>query len=162
MTRIERVLIVFGDGGELKGAHAEDIQIIDIGGGETMQRQLPARSMTAEDLTDIFGDASALIAQVAALTTERDTALARVAELEALTKASASGSRVIRDWEFRDRFSQQEQFGMLQAAFGGNIQAQFLLFKLQTASDGVNLDSPEVIAGVTGFFGEARAAEILA
>jgi len=70
--------------------------------------------------------------------------------------------RVLRDWEFRDRFTQQEQLAILSQAFSGNVQAQYLLFKLQTASDGVNLDSLEVVAGVTGFFDAERAAEILA
>lgn len=56
--------------------------------------------------------------------------------------------RYIRDWEFRDRFNQAEQQYVLGLAFGGNAQAQYLIFKMQTASDGVNLDSPDVAAGL--------------
>lgn len=56
--------------------------------------------------------------------------------------------RYVRDWEFRDRFTQAELMQIIGLADGGDMTAKYLLLKIQTASDGVDLDSPEVIGGV--------------
>lgn len=56
--------------------------------------------------------------------------------------------RVLRDWEFRDRFSPAQLVGIMRAAMAGDDQAAFVWLALSTASDGVNLDKPEYQAGV--------------
>lgn len=56
--------------------------------------------------------------------------------------------RIIRDWEFRDRFSPAQLVGIMRAAMAGDDQAAFVWLALSTASDGVNLDKPEYQAGV--------------
>lgn len=56
--------------------------------------------------------------------------------------------RVLRDWEFRDRFTQPQLVGIMRAAMDGDNTAAFVWLALSTASDGVNLDNPLHIAGV--------------
>lgn len=56
--------------------------------------------------------------------------------------------RVIRDWEFRNRFTQTQLVGIMRAAMAGDDVAALVWLKLSTASDGVNLDEPETAAGV--------------
>ena len=56
--------------------------------------------------------------------------------------------RIIRDWEFRDRFTQEELLAINADAFGGDAMTQYVLMQIFTASDGVNLDKPMVISGM--------------
>lgn len=59
-----------------------------------------------------------------------------------------TGVRVIRDWEFRNRFTQEQLVGVMRAALSGDDVAALVWLALCTASDGVNLDSKEHIKGV--------------
>lgn len=68
---------------------------------------------------------------------------------------------------FRDRFTPPELMGVTALAYAGDTNMQYLLLKLQTNTDGVDLLSAEVIGGVTylegkGVLTPARKAEILA
>lgn len=56
--------------------------------------------------------------------------------------------RVIRDWEFRNRFTQAQLVGIMRAAMLGDDVSALVWLRLSTASDGVNLDDPDNIAGV--------------
>jgi len=56
--------------------------------------------------------------------------------------------RTIRDWEFRNRFTQEQLVGVMRAALSGDDVAALVWLALCTASDGVNLDSKEHIKGV--------------
>lgn len=56
--------------------------------------------------------------------------------------------RIIRDWEFRNRFTQAQLVGIMRAAMLGDDVAALVWLRLSTASDGVNLDDPDNIAGV--------------
>ncbi len=55
---------------------------------------------------------------------------------------------VIRDWEFRNRFTQAQLVGVMRAAMAGDNTAALVWLALSTASDGVDLDKPEHIGGV--------------
>lgn len=55
---------------------------------------------------------------------------------------------VIRDWEFRNRFTQAQLVGVMRAALSGDDVAALVWLALCTASDGVDLDKPENIDGV--------------
>lgn len=57
-------------------------------------------------------------------------------------------SRIIRDWEFRNRFTQAQLVGIMRAAMLGDDVAALVWLRLSTASDGVDLDDPDNIAGV--------------
>ena len=57
-------------------------------------------------------------------------------------------SRLIRDWQFRNRFTAEQLIGIMRAAMAGDNIAALVWLKLSTASDGVNLDDPEVAGGV--------------
>lgn len=57
-------------------------------------------------------------------------------------------SRIIRDWEFRNRFSQAQLVGIMRAAMLGDDVAALVWLRLSTASDGVDLDDPDNVAGV--------------
>jgi hypothetical protein len=62
---------------------------------------------------------------------------------------NASGSpRGIRDWEFRNRFTQAQLVGIMRAAMTGDDVAALVWLRLSTASDGVDLDDPDSVAGV--------------
>ena len=56
--------------------------------------------------------------------------------------------RTIRDWEFRNRFTQAQLVGVMRAALSGDDVAALVWLALCTASDGVDLDKPENIDGV--------------
>lgn len=56
--------------------------------------------------------------------------------------------RIIRDWEFRNRFSQAQLVGIMRAAMLGDDVAALVWLRLSTASDGVDLDDPDNITGV--------------
>lgn len=56
--------------------------------------------------------------------------------------------RRIRDWEFRNRFTQEQLVGVMRAAMAGDNTAAMVWLALSTASDGVDLDKPEHIGGV--------------
>lgn len=56
--------------------------------------------------------------------------------------------RVIRDWEFRNRFTQAQLVGIMRAAMLGDDVAALVWLRLSTASDGVDLDDPDNVAGV--------------
>lgn len=57
-------------------------------------------------------------------------------------------SRIIRDWEFRNRFTQAQLVGIMRAAMTGDDVAAVVWLRLSTASDGVDLDDPATVAGV--------------
>ena len=56
--------------------------------------------------------------------------------------------RIIRDWEFRNRFTQAQLVGIMRAAMLGDDVAALVWLRLSTASDGVDLDDPDNVAGV--------------
>ena len=56
--------------------------------------------------------------------------------------------RIIRDWEFRNRFTQAQLVGIMRAAMRGDDVAAVVWLRLSTASDGVDLDDPDNVAGV--------------
>jgi hypothetical protein len=56
--------------------------------------------------------------------------------------------RIIRDWEFRNRFTNEQLNGIMRGAMAGDDAANLVWLRLSTASDGVNLDDPDNIAGV--------------
>lgn len=57
-------------------------------------------------------------------------------------------SRIIRDWEFRNRFTQAQLIGIMRSAMAGDDVAAVVWLRLSTASDGVDLDDPDNVAGV--------------
>ena len=57
-------------------------------------------------------------------------------------------SRTIKDWQFRNRFTQAQLVGIMRAAMAGDDNAAVVWLRLSTASDGVDLDDPDNIAGV--------------
>lgn len=81
-TRVERVLIVLDMDGSLKGAHAESLTTISDGDIVLAVTQEPAAPLTAQALAGVLPDRAALLAQVQALTVERDAALASRAQAE--------------------------------------------------------------------------------
>jgi hypothetical protein len=70
-----------------------------------------------------------------------------IAGLEA-PDAPIVSPRVIRDWEFRNRFSQPQLVGIMRHAMAGDDIAALVWLKLSTASDGIDLDDPDNVAGV--------------
>ena len=75
--------------------------------------------------------------------------------------------RVIRAWEFRDRFAVEELAGLTTLAYGGDVVAQLLLLKISTATDGIDLDSESVAQGLdylisVGRLAPERRAQVLA
>lgn len=62
--------------------------------------------------------------------------------------ASPAIPRILRDWEFRNRFTQAQLVGIMRAAMLGDDVAALVWLRLSTASDGVNLDDPDNAAGV--------------
>lgn len=58
--------------------------------------------------------------------------------------------RIVAAHEFRDRFTAAELGAIVNRAYSGtgDVNAQLLLLKVQTAVGGINLDSPEVIGGL--------------
>lgn len=56
--------------------------------------------------------------------------------------------RIIRDWEFRNRFTQAQLVGIMRSAMLGDDVAALVWLRLSTASDGVDLDDPDNVAGV--------------
>lgn len=69
--------------------------------------------------------------------------------------------------EFRDRFTDAEMDAVLTLAYSGDAIARKLLLKIQTASEGVNLEAAEVAAGLgylvsRGVIAAPRVDEILA
>lgn len=83
------------------------------------------------------------------------------------TAGTPTPSNIIPVSAFRDRFTPPELMGVTSLAYAGDQNMQYLLLKLQTNTDGVDLLSAEVIGGVTylvgkGVLSAARKAEILA
>jgi len=66
----------------------------------------------------------------------------------------AAGPGVIRDWQFRDRFTQAQLVGVMRAAMAGDDIAAAVWLKLSTASDGVDLDAVANQHGV-GYIAQA-------
>jgi hypothetical protein len=52
-------------------------------------------------------------------------------------------------WEFRDSFTQDELVQIVNAAYDGDVQCRLLLLKIQTATDGVDLNGDSAIDGLT-------------
>lgn len=57
-------------------------------------------------------------------------------------------SRILRDWEFRNRFTQYQLIGIMRAAMAGDDGAALVWLRLSTASDGVDLDDAANVAGL--------------
>lgn len=57
-------------------------------------------------------------------------------------------SRIIKDWQFRNRFTGPQLIGIMRAAMAGDDNAAIVWLRLSTASDGVDLDDPDNVAGV--------------
>lgn len=75
-------------------------------------------------------------------------------------------SRIIQTNQLRDRFTDTEMDAALALAYGGDVVARRVLLKLQTASDGVDLDSPAMQQGMLylvskGVITAARKEELL-
>lgn len=88
-TYIERVLITFNEDGAINGAHQERMSVDPT--GTFPSRQHEPEPLDAVTLEGILANVSA-IAQVAALTTQLEAALARIAELDVAPVASVSAS----------------------------------------------------------------------
>lgn len=56
--------------------------------------------------------------------------------------------RILRDWEFRNRFSSEQLVGIMRAAMAGDDVAALVWLRLSTASDGVDIDDAANQAGV--------------
>lgn len=100
--------------------------------------QTYSNAQTVELLEDLGEDKAEyveLIAEVAATYTPEEV-------VPPVRKA------VIRDWEFRNRFTQAQLVGVMRAALSGDDVAALVWLALYTASDGVDLDKPENIDGV--------------
>lgn len=100
--------------------------------------QTYSNAQTVELLEDLGEDKAEyveLIAEVAATYTPEEV-------VPPVRKA------VIRDWEFRNRFTQEQLVGVMRAALSGDDVAALVWLALCTASDGVDLDKPENIDGV--------------
>lgn len=80
----ERVVIVLNADGSIKAAHQESLEAIADDGVIIQSRQLAAASLSAETLTYVLPSTAALTAQVAALTEERDAAIAQKEALQAI------------------------------------------------------------------------------
>ena len=57
-------------------------------------------------------------------------------------------ARIIRDWQFRERFTPEQLIGVMRAAMAGDNLAALVWLQLSTASDGIDLDNPSNVAGV--------------
>ena len=57
-------------------------------------------------------------------------------------------ARIIKDWQFRNRFTEAQLVGIMRAAMLGDDVAALVWLRLSTASDGVDLDDPANVAGV--------------
>lgn len=116
-------------------------------------------------LADILGAlTSDALARVDELTAALDTATAAqvaaeqardaaIAERDALQSQLAAllpdpSARVVSIDNYRDRFTPTELGAVLQCAYGGNVNCQMLLLKVQTATGGIDLDSQSVIDGL--------------
>ena len=124
---------------------------------EQLQAQL---ATSTESLTTAEADTKAAQEQLAAITAERDALLAQVAELTA-----PPTGRLLKVGDYRDRFTKAEQAEVLKRAYGGDENCQFLLMKMQTNTDGIDLDSTDVINGLAhltaiDILNDGRAAEI--
>lgn len=71
-THIERVLIVLNPDGSFKAAHQESLSIIKDGDTVLASVQEPATALMAEALSQALPTQGALLAQLAAMTVERD------------------------------------------------------------------------------------------
>lgn len=56
---------------------------------------------------------------------------------------------IITAWEFRDSFTPDELIQIINAAYDGDTQCRLLLLKIQTATDGVDLNGESAISGLT-------------
>ena len=75
-THIERVLIVLNPDGSFKAAHQESLSIIKDGDTVLASVQEPPTALTAEALAQALPSQGVLLAQLAAVTAERDKLLA--------------------------------------------------------------------------------------
>ena len=78
-THIERVLIVLNPDGSFKAAHQESLTTIKDGDTVLASVQEPATALTAEALAQALPSQGAILAQLAAVTAERDKLLANAA-----------------------------------------------------------------------------------
>ena len=78
-TYIERILIVLHADGAIKGAHQESLTTIKDGDTVLASVQEPATALTAEALAQALPTQGAILAQLAAVTAERDALLANAA-----------------------------------------------------------------------------------
>lgn len=118
--------------------------------------------VTIETLTAQLAAQTEALAQLDTITAERDALLAQVAALTA-----PPTGRILTISQYRNRFTEAEQVAVLQAAYSGNTNCQVLLMKMQTTTDGINLDSESVINGLAyltsiGILKDGRAVEIRA
>ena len=60
----------------------------------------------------------------------------------------AAPSRIIKDWQFRNRFTGPQLIGIMRAAMAGDDTAALVWLQLSTASDGVDLDNPDYAASL--------------
>lgn len=58
------------------------------------------------------------------------------------------GPRILRDHEFRNRFTDTQLVGIMRYALSGDDNAALVWLKLTTASDGVDLNDQSTIDGV--------------
>lgn len=78
----------------------------------------------------------------------QDQRIAAQAIADTWVFSDAHPERRIESWQFRDRFTEVELDGILGMAYSGDAIARRLLLKVQTATGGIDLDSPEVIGGL--------------
>lgn len=88
-TYTERVLIVLNPDGTLKGAHSEAVEIVRDGDEVLSAKQVPAAPIDATALASVLPDQAALVAQVAALTAERDALVAQAGQAQQAQAAAS-------------------------------------------------------------------------
>jgi len=115
-----------------------------------------------ETLQAQLADQTEALAQLDAITAERNALLAQIAELTA-----PPTGRVLQADDYRGRFTGDEQDSILAAAYSGDTICQKLLMQVWTNRKGIDLDSTDVINGLAyltsiGILKDGRAAEIRA
>lgn len=126
--------------------------------------------VTTDALAKVDELTAALDTATAAQTAAEQARDAAIAERDALQAQIAAltpdpNARVVSIDNYRDRFTPTELGAVLQCAYGGNVNCQMLLLKVQTATGGIDLDSQSVIDGLAyltaiGILAAGRANEI--
>lgn len=133
-TYVERVLITLNQDGSVRAAHQESISVLTEDGEVLSTRQEIAVPLAPETLATLLPDQAALLAQISALQAAQNQ------------PASPPAGRSIAPLAFRRRLGQTAMAAITAAAMA-NPAIRVMLDDL-AASQVVNLDDPEVVAGL--------------